>query len=125
MKETDKVLSEALKKAIETAEKTGQFVVDQAPDLIRQFLIWKTVEYSILLLLGLVFFYVAYRIIKWTNKQIADDHYDGWEDYPGSIASVLFLFIFGVFIISASLFPLVKILVAPKIFLIEYAAKLL
>ena len=44
MNETDKQLAEILKKGLETAEKTGNFIVEQAPDLIRQLLIFKTVS---------------------------------------------------------------------------------
>ena len=65
MNETDKQLAEILKKGLETAEKTGNFIVEQAPDLIRQLLIWKTVEHSIYVIMGISLIIYFYR---WTKK---------------------------------------------------------
>ena len=52
MRKTDEQLAEILKKGLEAAEKTGNFVVEQAPDLIQQLIVWKTCEYILLILIS-------------------------------------------------------------------------
>ena len=67
MKETDQQLAEILKKGLEAAEKTGNFVVEQAPDLIQQLIVWKTCEYIFLILISIAFLFSIY--INGTNRQ--------------------------------------------------------
>ena len=44
MSKTDDQLAKILQKGIEVAEKSGQFIIEQAPDLIQQLIIWKSVS---------------------------------------------------------------------------------
>ena len=131
MNETDKQLAEVLKKGLETAEKTGNFIVEQAPDLIRQLLIWKTVEYSVCVIIGISLIVYFYRWTKKVAKEIKENE-DNFEDYfVGSIANVFITFgqltflIIGMILIAENLQELIQIVFAPKIYLIEYSAKLL
>ena len=131
MNETDKQLAEVLKKGLETAEKTGNFIVEQAPDLIRQLLIWKTVEYSVCVIIGISLIVYFYRWTKKVAKEIKENE-DNFEDYfVGSIANVFIAFgqltflIIGMILIAENLQELIQIVFAPKIYLIEYSAKLL
>ena len=131
MNETDKQLAEILKKGLETAEKTGNFIVEQAPDLIRQLLLWKTVEYSVYVVIGISLILYFYRWTKKVTKEMKENE-DDFEDYfMGSIANIFialgqitFLMI-GMILITENLQDLIQIVFAPKIYLIEYSAKLL
>ena len=131
MNETDKQLAEILKKGLETAEKTGNFIVEQAPDLIRQLLIWKTVEYSVYVILGISLIIYFYRWTKKVSKEMKENE-DDFEDYfMDSFANILIaigqlsLLITGIILIAENLQDLIQIVFAPKIYLIEYSAKLL
>ena len=131
MNETDKQLAEILKKGLETAEKTGNFIVEQAPDLIRQLLIWKTVEYSVYVILGISLIIYFYRWTKKVSKEMKENE-DDFEDYfMYSFANILIaigqlsLLIIGMMLIAENLQDLIQIVFAPKIYLIEYSAKLL
>ena len=131
MNETDKQLAEILKKGLETAEKTGNFIVEQAPDLIRQLLIWKTVEYSVYVILGISLIIYFYRWAKKVSKEMKENE-DDFEDYfMDSFANILItigqlsLLITGIILIAENLQDLIQIVFAPKIYLIEYSAKLL
>ena len=131
MNETDKQLAEILKKGLETAEKTGNFIVEQAPDLIRQLLIWKTVEYSVYVILGIYLIIYFYRWTKKVSKEMKENE-DDFEDYfMDSFANILIaigqlsLLITGIILIAENLQDLIQIVFAPKIYLIEYSAKLL
>ena len=131
MNETDKQLAEILKKGLETAEKTGNFIVEQAPDLIRQLLIWKTVEYSVYVILGISLIIYFYRWTKKVSKEMKENG-DDFEDYfMDSFANILItigqlsLLITGIILIAENLQYLFQIVFAPKIYLIEYSAKLL
>lgn len=44
---TDQALAKAIEKGMEVASKTGEFVVSQAPDLVKQFYVWSLVRNSI------------------------------------------------------------------------------
>ena len=131
MNETDKQLAEILKKGLETAEKTGNFIVEQSPDLIRQLLIWKTVEYSVYVILGISLIIYFYRWTKKVSKEMKENE-DDFEDYfMDSFANILIaigqlsLLIIGMMLIAENLQDLIQIVFAPKIYLIEYSAKLL
>ena len=126
MRKTDEQLAEILKKGLEAAEKTGSFVVEQAPDLIQQLIVWKTCEYILLILIsvGLIL-----SIKKWYNSAIKrygdfDDFIDSVEFVGFSIYSIIVIPIFGIALFY-SFFNLVQILLAPKIWLIEYATNLI
>lgn len=131
MNETDKQLAEILKKGLETAEKTGNFIVEQAPDLIRQLLLWKTVEYSVYVVIGISLILYFYRWTKKVTKEMKENE-DDFEDYfMGSIANIfralgqITFLIIGMILITENLQDLIQIVFAPKIYLIEYSAKLL
>ena len=126
MGKTDEQLAEILKKGLEAAEKTGNFVVEQAPDLIQQLIVWKTCEYILLILIsvGLIL-----SIKKWYNWAIK--RYEYFGDFTGevefivfSIYSIFVILVFGITLFN-SFFNLIQILLAPKIWLIEYITNLI
>lgn len=126
MKETDQQLAEILKKGLEAAEKTGNFVVEQAPDLIQQLIVWKTCEYIFLILISIAFLFSIY---KWHKSGIK--RHENFTYFSQEIEFAIFciysigvILIFGIALFTSFL-NLIQILVAPKIWLIEYAANLI
>ena len=126
MKETDQQLAEILKKGLEAAEKTGNFVVEQAPDLIQQLIVWKTCEYIFLIIISIAFMFSLYKWHKSAMKRY--DDFDGFyiktEFFIYCIYAIVVILIFGTALFK-SFFNLIQILLAPKIWLIEYAANLI
>lgn len=131
MSETDKQLAEILKKGLETAEQTGNFIVEQAPDLIRQLLIWKTVEHAVIFSIGIALLIFFFKWTKKVGREMKEKDYDFEDYFMDSFANIMIAlgylsaFIAGIIMIGGNLQNLIQIVFAPKIYLIEYTAKLL
>lgn len=128
-----------VEKAIAVAEKTGEFAVDQAPDLLREFYTWAIVEDVFFIVLGIgIFFLGRYLPCFWTSSGKKGysgggyyfRRYDESPDFDhksyvsGAITSAWMSFGIGV-VVSSSLilvntFDLLKVLVSPKLYLIEH-----
>ena len=115
------VLTEILTKALEVAEKTGVFVVDQAPEVIQQLLVWHMVESIIYCL---VTFVASIAFILFVRVGVKGD----WEEiFPaiGCVVSGIFCFGFAVpGVVEGFLFNWLKIMLTPKLYLLEYAARI-
>ena len=126
MKETDQQLAYILKKGLEVAEKTGNFVVEQAPDLIQQLIVWKTCEYIFWILISIAFLFSIYKWYKSAMKRY--DDLDNFIDETEFLAfftySITVILILGIALFHG-FFNLLQILLAPKIWLIEYATNLI
>lgn len=133
---TDEVLSEVVKKALTVAEKTGDFVIEQAPLLLQEFYNWHITVSILGILLGICIFLLGRYIpniwinndesqgrysSKYFNKYTADSYYDN-----GIIPAYIFFIlccITSIIIISINLYNLLFLLIAPKLYLIEYFIK--
>ena len=127
--ETVNLANDALKSLIESATQTKDFVIDQAPDIINQLLDWKFFENLILGIIPLVLVLISLMIVLICSRDFAKNMYE--DDI--SLKSVIFIistvigvggligFITGGF---SSLMTALQIYIAPKIFLVEYAAGL-
>ena len=125
--ETDKQIAEILKKGLEVAEKSGNFVIEQAPDLVKQLITYKTIETSICVLIEITLMYLIFRYFKYLYKKNNEDS-DFIEENSFHIGGILFspgvaIFMFITFITDIS--NLIQLIFAPKIYLLEYIAKLL
>ena len=129
---TDQVLSKILDKSLKVAEQTGEFVIAQAPDLLRQFYIWHTVEYIAWMVLGLVLIILG-RYIPHIWKIPEDSRYKSrffniYVDDDAGIMVAYGVFIIGLisggFIFIINLMDLLYITLAPKLYLIDYLLKL-
>jgi len=121
---TDKALSEIVKKALVVAEKTGEFAIEQAPLLLKEFYMWHITKNVLSLSMWVVFLIAIYIILKKIKNYKEEENLDMSDaeyffpiafSYTGVIVCVIFLFI--------SIYDLVFILVAPKLYLIEYFIK--
>jgi len=127
MKNTDEALGKLIEKGIEVAEQTGKFVIDQAPELIQQFYTWHIAQNIFGVLLGLFLFFVAYKVII----LLGEDESNWDTDFKlfgkhvgmgtGIISSCICLF--ASIFLFCSIYQLIYILVAPKLYLIEYFIK--
>ena len=125
--ETDKQIAEILKKGLEVAEKSGNFVIEQAPDLVKQLITYKTVETSIYVLIEITLMYLIFRYFKYLykkNNADSDFVYDN-EFHVGGIIITFVLSIFCFFAFIGDVSILIQLIFAPKIYLLEYIAKLL
>lgn len=121
---TDEVLSEIVKKALSVAEKTGDFAIEQAPLLLQEFYNWHITKNILSVVMWLIFIIVVFLILRRTKKykeekslnfSDAEYFFPVVFSYVGLIFFIVFLFI--------SIYDLVFILVAPKLYLIEYFIK--
>ena len=120
-KKTDEVLAEIVKKALVVAEKTGNFAIEQAPILLQEFYRWHIANTSINLFFSLISTVIFLFLRNKHKKNIQD------KDLDVSHPEILFprililvgLFISIVFFIGA-ISDLCFILIAPKLYLIEY-----
>ena len=143
-KKTDEVLSEVVKKALLVAEKTGNFVIEQSPLILQEFYVWHICKSIFMVLLWIALFFLiqkstsllcyesldlipeklqAYYYKKRDGKFYYSSYRDGdSESYGFSIG--IKIASYSVFIgVAISLYNLVFILVAPKLYLIEYFIK--
>jgi len=111
-------LEKAATKALELAEKTHGFVIEQAPEIIQEFYWWN-------LLSSLVCFLVCLAIIIFSALNLKKWYIKAFIDYYEDIYVFLF-FILAVLSVVAvvglfdSLYDIIKLLTAPKLYLIEY-----
>lgn len=135
-KKTDEVLAEVVKKALTVAEKTGQFVVEQAPMLLQEFYYWHISKAIIGIILSLLLFFIGrYAPYLWlTKEKTREDNIRFFKRYNNETSSymknpsaswILFIILSlaSLIIFVSNLYKLVFILVAPKLYLIEYFVK--
>lgn len=67
---TDEILAEAVKKALLVAEKTGEFAIEQAPSLLKEFYAWHITKESLGVLLSLVLLIIVYRLYIKLKKAV-------------------------------------------------------
>ena len=128
-KKTDEVLSKVVEKALNVAEKTGDFVIEQAPLLLQEFYAWHICSSIFFIILGIAFIIIGIRLpYFWLDKEERNWDFKYLNRYgdEGAI-SAWFCFgigaIVGIIMLIVNIYDLVFILVAPKLYLIEYFIK--
>lgn len=128
----EETLQTILEKAIVVAEQTGEFVVEQGTEVLQQFFMWHAAKYSLGILLSFVIMFAGILFIKlWGHKdpvykddvKIFGRWYDNEEPcffaylilVASAIASIITFYI--------NAYWLTFVLVAPKLYLIEYFIK--
>jgi len=131
--ETDKVLSEVVKKALIVAEKTGDFVIEQAPLLLQEFYAWHITSHIFGIILSLLIFltgrylpyiWITYKECQGNNSIKFFNRYTSNSYYDDSLIPAYIIMVIGsitsVIILSINIYNLIYILVAPKLYLIDY-----
>jgi len=102
---------------ISAASAAKDFLLAEVPDVLRQLLVWKAAEAGVIALV-LVAVLALIIVIWWKNREWCLEELGPLNLFPWSIA---------VGLLSAAicnLLTVVQITLAPKIYLIEYAASL-
>jgi len=126
----EKKLQPIIEKAIEAAEKTGDFVIEQAPLVLQEFYAWHLAEHIFYLIIGLFLsslIFIAKPFIpyeedkRWTmnflGKQVEQDYAIPAYVFGGGA------FVVGVIMFFINLLIVTKIIIAPRLYLIEYFMK--
>ena len=117
----ENALNEVVKRALEVAEKTGEFVIEQAPDLLREFYAWHTYSSIFWMVISLAAVFILYGKVKKAAKKC--------YSLDEELTDVLIAVIGGASILGFTIsffinaYNLIFILSAPKLYLIEYFVK--
>jgi len=116
----EKALTTLIEKALNGIDAAGDFMAGEIPDVVNQILIWHCVESFIWFAVPLSFS-VGIQVVLWKNR----------EDISRILsngAEILYIPVVGtpIFLLLGSLSSIdwLKILIAPKLYLLEYAAKI-
>jgi len=123
MSQLENVMADAIKDAHGSIGQATNFVLEQMPDLIQQAMLWYAVS-SFFIMCFCIWYCVAFfRYVKNFDFNILN------EDEAKGILSVLHLiigsvaFVFAFFCIFLN-FDWLQIIIAPKLWLVEFAAQL-
>lgn len=118
--ELQKALAEILNKTLKGVDAGVSFLQQELPEVIQQLLIWHAVESALLclslLLISALCTWVAKKIWVGGKKEGLDGEW--FAIIPGFISVA-----FATFAINTTTW--LKILIAPKLYLVEYAASLI
>ena len=122
----EKTLQSALIDLIETATTAKDFIIAEIPDVVNQLLIWEATKsglstaFSILLI---VIFFIAWKKIIQIEKYLKENNSQFEYNLYGLSFAVSVIIYIPITIQFTSL-DWLKIWIAPKLYLIEYAAEL-
>lgn len=122
--EMKKKLIEYLDKTGSAVDSAGNFVLEQAPDVIQQYLVWEFYSNLILSIIAVLIsiFFIRIYSICWKVGE------EGKWDNPGPVLGLLIFGIMSIAFFFGSLervYHMVKVSVAPKIVLIEKMSDLI
>ncbi len=111
----------------EIGHKGADFVADQAPETVRQFIKWEIVSNlsiaALLVVLGLIVIAVWHRLFKWFGDKKNCDDSDLIRTMISVFAAVILILPIGGTVCSCAAKG-TKAYIAPNVFLIEKAAEL-
>lgn len=126
VKQLQDTASNALVNMIDVTVKTMSDVVDfgkqQIPQVIHELLMWKATNACVWMAIGVILVVLSWVTFKAINRYVADTG-DG-DVYVLHLATGA-LVILGALFFVPNLLELLQILVAPKVYLIEYSADLI
>ena len=122
----------------------ASFLATELPDVISQLLIWHTVKSGAVFMIGVILLALSAKSVVWVKRSAKEsreayDRGERWTRYSGCDSTTsheydlkaggfiwiipVFLLVFGA-CVTANNLAWLQILIAPKVYLIEYAAKL-
>ena len=136
----DQTLADLIISSINTASQAKEFIISQTPEVIQQTLLWYGLYNFILFIISFVILFLSIFISYKINKKITKDFDNGepWTRYENKLDShstsgtydfikvwIVSIPIIGIitFIVMVNL-EWLKIWVAPKLWLIEFASNL-
>jgi hypothetical protein len=123
LKETAEAM---LVKLINAATQTGEFIADQIPIVIKELLTYYTALYVVCMLAGALLLLTAWKLLLYTikrDRELAEaaGYYDGYWWFM--LFAIIPLTVVAGFLL-VEIVNLLKITLAPRVWLIEYAASL-
>lgn len=113
-------LSEALVELISLSVSGVEFLVSEIPDVLHQLLIWKSTVSAISMLCWVILCIAIYKFNRWQIGYLSKNKkFDEPYVVINMLQSILIFPLIGLFDIT-----FLKIWIAPKVFLIEYAAQM-
>lgn len=123
-----------IEKAISLAEKTGEFIIEQGNELLIQFYYWKLTENILYIILAIIIFIIGKHIpYLWIPdkscrgnssrryfKRWTKDSYDNYEQLLPAFIIFILSSIISVWMLFYNLFDLLKLVISPKLYIIEY-----
>lgn len=134
--ELQKALADVINKASSGIDTASEFIVAELPEVVQQAMTWYMVESLIYFAIGVIMILSSYKVIKFQHSLFYDDegNLEPWCRRHSSTTPFADLVILGIVIADAVVSVVaiclvfnitwLKILIAPKLWLIEYAAKL-
>lgn len=129
--QTQNLINQTLVGVIENAAQAKEFVLSEAPEILNQLVLYKTVEHGFLTLFGIIlittFFCLINPFIKYCKEaNDADYGEEGPYIFKAVISAIIGLasIIAGLILFCENILQFIKVFFAPKIYLIEYAASL-
>lgn len=114
----EEITKQLAQEMLDILKSTKNFVLEQAPDLIRQLCVLKMWELALTAILG----FVILTLTLWATVAA----WKKLEDYERPLLMLMgFPGVFGAVMFCCGIMNFIKITVAPKIFLIEYLSGLL
>ena len=132
MNNLEEQLAKILEKALSVAEQTGEFAIEQAPLLLQEFYTWHISKNILLMFLGILIFVSLRRIsfkmlpteadneLTYGNSRFGNDKFYDTEESLGSWALIIIAYLVGLGIVARSIYKLIFMITAPKLYLIEY-----
>lgn len=120
--QTDKIVSTLIQKAMDGVDQAVDFSRAQLPDVIEQLMKWKMASYSLTILTCAVLMLVMFIFFK-----KAYEWHEGYEKESAGFFGMLFsafVFLASLVVLLATAGHLIQLWMAPKVWLIEYAAQL-
>ena len=131
MSKIEDTVVELIQKSVSSVEQGISWLSGELPDVIHQFLLWKVISSSLIILLVLVFSLIWFRFLRRFNQitagnrdRLNPEYIDPEPYFLGLLISGVLL-IGGIVIAVGRMFQIIQILIAPKIFLLEYATSLM
>lgn len=121
------IAKQYLVEAIESAKNGVEWLKGQIPDVLTQFVHWKIAENAISFVVFAILTFISgryfFKLIKWFNSDKPASEDTSFAACWGVFFTAVFMIIFGC-IAYGDLKDLVELIVAPKVYLLEYAADL-
>jgi len=113
-----------IKDTLDSLRSAKNFVLDQAPDVLKQIIQWNIAEAMVWLFFGVAFLVFSIWCFRIFRREAAKDSPDDGVQGGSIVMGIISLAVGTGFFIS-NLLDILKCYVAPKVFLIEYFANLM
>lgn len=123
MNDVDGKLCTMLVDVLSDAVRVKELIISELPEVIQQLLFWKSIESAAYCLISIVLSVVTYYGARFTIASCKSTRY-GKESYDEIVGLNAFWAFMLIPIIAFMSLDWLQILVAPKVYLIEYAALL-